>query len=369
MIPVSYIGDLSDYNQFVAFFKAKLKATIECGYIGNRVSVTVRDATGYYGSLSGWRRSKYDEAISVDQPNWQTLSLTDKISAPKEMTDDETRRFLYYAWGWIDRLSQANSKEMLSFIDFFDIKFANILNHGSALYKNVYKMFVNLGYESTRWNHGKLIEATGVKVCPYCNRVFVENVVDGTGSVRGQLDHFYPKERYPYLAISRYNLVPSCGYCNGKSGKGEKDPNNCGLVSPYELKDAQGIKFEATITSGRFLSLDHCAQSVSIKATSQVTGLSENISTFHLEAVYNTHTDYVAEMYFKYCQMKTDAYKTFTKKMLSKAKKGRFAFHGLSMGDWQRIVFGVYSDEKEYCKRPMSKFCMDMFNDFKDKGL
>lgn len=369
MIPISYIGDMSDYNQFVAFFKAKLKTVIERGYIGKRVPVAVSDAIVYYESLSGWRQSKYDEAISVDQPNWLALSLTDKISAPKEMIDDETRLIFYYAWGWIDRLSHADPKEMLSFIDFFEDKFANLLNHGSDLYKNVYKMFVNQGYESKKWNRGKLIEATGVKVCPYCNRVFVENVVDGTGSVRGQLDHFYPKEKYPYLAISRYNLVPSCGYCNGKSGKGEKDPKDCGLVSPFELNNDQGIKFEATITSGRFLSLNHCAQSLSIKAVPQVTELSENISTFHLEAIYNTHTDYVAEMYFKYCQMKTDAYKTFTKKILARARKGRFAFHGFSMEDWQRIVFGVYSDEKDYCKRPMSKFCMDMLKDFKDKGL
>ena len=369
MIPISYISDLSDYNQFVTFFKAKLKATIECGYIGKRENVTVQEAIAYYGSLIGWQRQKYDEAISKDQPGWQMMADTTVILAPKKIYNDQTKRFVRWANYWLDDLCNGVPERLRFYITAFEFKFPEIADHGSTLYDDVKRMFVNQGYESTKWNHGKLIEATGVKVCPYCNRVFVENVVDGTGSVRGQLDHFYPKERYPYLAISRYNLVPSCGYCNGKSGKGEKDPKNCGLISPYELKDTQGIKFDATITSGRFLSLDHCAQSISIQVVTQDARLLENISTFHLESIYDTHTDYVAEMYFKYCQMKTDAYKAFTKKMLSKAKKGRFAFHGLSMGDWQRIVFGVYSDEKEYCKRPMSKFCMDMFKDFKDKGL
>lgn len=28
------------------------------------------------------------------------------------------------------------------------------------------------------------------------------------------LDHFFPKEKYPYLAISFYNLIPICKWCN-----------------------------------------------------------------------------------------------------------------------------------------------------------
>ena len=31
-----------------------------------------------------------------------------------------------------------------------------------------------------------------------------------------ELDHFYPKAKYPYLALSFYNHIPSCSNCNGK---------------------------------------------------------------------------------------------------------------------------------------------------------
>jgi len=30
-----------------------------------------------------------------------------------------------------------------------------------------------------------------------------------------EMDHYYPKADYPYLAISIFNLVPSCPTCNG----------------------------------------------------------------------------------------------------------------------------------------------------------
>jgi len=56
-----------------------------------------------------------------------------------------------------------------------------------------------------------------VKTCPYCNSQYLETRTDyRTGRVYAgmQLDHRLPKEHYPLLALSLYNLVPTCGFCN-----------------------------------------------------------------------------------------------------------------------------------------------------------
>lgn len=370
MIPITYSGDLSDYDYFVSYFKQELKNAFEKGYIGKLVPINVGTANKTYRKLSGWQKKKYDEAIKEKSPSWRKQPASVKISAPKEMICDDALKFFYYAWGWIDRICHANTEELLSFINYFESEFSDIKNQSTPLYHDVKNMFVTHGYRSNVLKKGKLIEATGINVCPYCNRGFVANVVTKKGSVRGQLDHFYPKEKYPYLAVSRYNLVPSCSYCNSSVGKGNKDPKNVGIVSPFDIIDSKGIKFETIITRGTVIDLDHCAESIKIRVAYMGTrNLSKNIEVFNLESLYNSHTDYVAEMYFKYCKIKTRHYKKYVKNIFSKVRKGRFGFKTLTMDDWNRIVFGVYTDDKDFGKRPMSKFCEDIFEDFEKKGL
>lgn len=59
--------------------------------------------------------------------------------------------------------------------------------------------------------------------CPYCNHFPVHVVAlrpNMNPEVRNralhQLDHFYPQSRHPYLAVSFFNLIPSCWTCNGQ---------------------------------------------------------------------------------------------------------------------------------------------------------
>lgn len=56
-----------------------------------------------------------------------------------------------------------------------------------------------------------LINELGLTVCPYCNRNYINNRGD---KFSAQMDHFYSKDEYPWLAVSLYNLIPSCGACN-----------------------------------------------------------------------------------------------------------------------------------------------------------
>lgn len=62
-----------------------------------------------------------------------------------------------------------------------------------------------------------------VNYCPYCNLTEVKFVSTSDGKGIGtthQLDHFFDKARYPLLACSFFNLVPSDATCNGSGNKG-----------------------------------------------------------------------------------------------------------------------------------------------------
>lgn len=83
----------------------------------------------------------------------------------------------------------------------------------------------------------------GLRVCPYCNEQYIAPTLCRNGRVRGDLDHFLPKERYPFFALSIYNLVPCCKFCNS-SLKGTKTFNNTATVTPYEVSYDDCFIFE-----------------------------------------------------------------------------------------------------------------------------
>jgi len=90
----------------------------------------------------------------------------------------------------------------------------------SDRYKLLFYIFVEKGYENF-FSKGKnsygysaydFVLKLGLKTCPYCNRNYT--FVVKKGKLRPEIDHFYPKTIYPYLAVNFFNLIPSCQTCN-----------------------------------------------------------------------------------------------------------------------------------------------------------
>lgn len=106
-----------------------------------------------------------------------------------------------------------------------------------------------------QWGGALLINELNIKVCPYCNRSFLDTYTYlQTGKIisNAQLDHFYCKEQYPYLAVSLYNLIPCCATCNHrKSNNGEN------IIYPYKECFGENAKFSTNfITSSERVSYD-----------------------------------------------------------------------------------------------------------------
>ena len=88
--------------------------------------------------------------------------------------------------------------------------------HAKALYEYVfpYDKFSKLKKTDGHIGICEFVSRLGVKVCPYCNRLFTTTVNTAKVRVRPQLDHFRNKNTYPFLALSVNNLIPTCGVCN-----------------------------------------------------------------------------------------------------------------------------------------------------------
>ena len=91
-----------------------------------------------------------------------------------------------------------------------------------------------------------------LKFCPYCNEIAVPVIVRTNGLTGQQkdmallqLDHFYPRSRFPFLSLSFFNLIPGCSICNGVL-KGEKDFDIDSHFNPFHRRLDDVFRFAIT---------------------------------------------------------------------------------------------------------------------------
>lgn len=255
-------------------------------------------------------------------------------------------------------------------------EFQDLDKQDSSLMQICRVVFISHGYDSSIEKDGykfpkdELIDAVDADVCPYCNRSFIKHVSSNKTDINGgvkvveikaQLDHFYDKDKYPYLAVSRYNLVPCCPTCNGISGKYRDDVAITGIVNPYTLKDANGMSFKIDVGDSGLMSMNRLEKDIKIRIDYPDGSLmSRNVNTFNLQMLYDSHKDYAAELYKIHLFRQTQAYRNFVKALTEDINSG------ISQEDVYRIMTRTYEDEKDFDKRPLAKFSNDILNDLKE---
>lgn len=93
-----------------------------------------------------------------------------------------------------------------------------------------------------------LCSASKARNCPYCNQSYAFTVRSQKKEFRPTLDHFFPQESHPHLALSLYKLVPSCSICNSML-KGRV--NFYKTPHPHPLFDDESIDFSLETTKSR----------------------------------------------------------------------------------------------------------------------
>jgi hypothetical protein len=260
---------------------------------------------------------------------------------------------------------------------------------GQAL-KDIFNYDDFIKKHQKKYNAYRLVEKLGVEACPYCNRQYTITVTedlkteDNAGKkevieqgqiVRPALDHFFPKSYHPYLALSFYNLIPSCTVCNS-SLKRDKEFNIKEHVNPYKegfgadatftyipscYEDLVGMPYnsdtnredEMIIT---FL-LNEYVEKNKEEQAAKIDRIKNNIEVFKLEELYTEHRNYVRELIRKRVISNSSYLKN-----LAKAYDGLFA----SEAELYNIAFGNLKNEEDYLKRPMAKLTHDIV---KELGL
>lgn len=368
MIPIAYTGVISAYDKFCQEFHKKLEKVITQGYIGNRAKTTVKEAKVYYQTLTPEQKSLFDKHVGNGKKDWKVLSDTTNVLAPVEMLDAESMCAIRLYWVLFDEIVNAKDDIMQFLMPYYRLYMIKAKDR-QKVYANLKSLLIDYGYEKQLPKEA-LFRAINARVCPYCNRVFVEAVDGTTKTVKGQLDHFYPKEKYPFLALSKYNLVPSCTYCNGPTGKHNADPRIEHLVNPHFMKDSRGLVFRANVPRRGFLNLKTLEKAIDIELdTSGIPNMDNNIRIFNLDKLYDTHKDYAAEVYYKYMKMKSKAYRDFATRMTRPSRNpARNVVLQIPFNDWLRLILGVYIKTEEQANRPLSKFVADLYDDFRSKG-
>jgi uncharacterized protein (TIGR02646 family) len=220
--------------------------------------------------------------------------------------------------------------------------FINLTHDDNIILKNI---FVSHGYEKglKKWD---FINRIKVGTCPYCNRNYIYTT-SRNKKIKPEIDHFYPKSKYPQLALSYYNLVPSCKSCNGFGAKEEKDPFTEDLINPYLLQTDDFV-FTHKIKNIAIINTLVGKSDVEIHFKSALQG---HLNVFNLKDLYELHHDHALELIIKKRLKYSKKYRDY----LSSYKSLQF-----SKSEIDRMILGNYALEKEQHKRPLSKLYQDI---------
>lgn len=220
-------------------------------------------------------------------------------------------------------------------------------------------MLINM-YERFRTSTSskKLIEKINLKVCPYCNRNYIYNFKrKNSEETTAQLDHYFDKSKYPYLALSIYNLVPSCNVCNQR--KSAKDVLIEPIFNPYQDNLHNHISFKGNkIRSLEVLSskkLDFFSEErmqITIESKTTNNKINEHIKTFNIEKLYEKHKDIVAELFKKRVIYSDEYIDSLFEQYKGTIFKDKY--------ELMRLITCGNVNDNEIHKRPLSKLIKDI---------
>ena len=193
-------------------------------------------------------------------------------------------------------------------------------------------------------NKELIFNLTDDKVCPYCNRTYIEYVKKDSLHTTYELDHYYNKDDFPFLAVSLYNLIPVCPSCNRIKGKKKF------LYYPYDEKNSYGDSRFGYEIKGTDFWTDKDDLDITIDYFNE--GLEKDQKNTYIEELYQTHKD-VAQEIIRKCQYFG---KWYAKSLTTAFPADLFQ----DESEIYRMVFENYLDEEDFGKRPLSKMTRDI---------
>ena len=215
-----------------------------------------------------------------------------------------------------------------------------------------YDSWIDYSEKSTYafYNAYDLANQMDVPTCPYCNRMYTKTVIASKNHkiTRPTFDHWFPKSKFPLLALSFYNLVPCCSVCNsGVKGGGTLELDQC--FHPYIKHVDSDLKIDFKF------SYDHKDySSFKFKIVNNNDFSKKSTEAFKLREIYETHEDEVVDLR-RLRDVYSDKY----------IEKLRSILKGTSISDEEiyRLTFGTHIEEAKFDRRPLSKMKKDILGE------
>lgn len=263
----------------------------------------------------------------------------------------------YFTDDKIEEIIKCKPEDFQSLINEIETKSLNIdiINNafiGDKSNSNGYKKFTTKA--KTQYRAYNLADVLKIDVCPYCNKNYTYTIINKSKQyTRPDFDHFLPKEKYPYFALSFYNLIPSCQICN-RTLKHTKEFTLNTHVHPYQ-DDFNSIK---KFTTTKPLILCNKKEDFEIKFKDKssnkilVEKANKNIEDLALELQYNRHKDIVLEL--------KDRYDLYNDASIQMILKDTNIFKQKSEEYIKSLIMCSDTKDKNINKRPLSKLIKDI---------
>lgn len=199
----------------------------------------------------------------------------------------------------------------------------------------------------------KILHASKVSVCPYCNRQFTTPFfIDEKEKIQADLEHFYPKSKYPLFSLSIMNYIPSCLFCN-RNLKGQKIFDHLYFISndtneKRVFKDEFKNYDQLIGNSKSLISLD--IESLGNNDTLKIIDLYYFNSIYYIDELYNSHNEFLRELK----QKKAIYNKEYMSKIFEKIEVD------LENIDINSFIYGYNGSNEELLKKPLSKLVQDV---------
>jgi len=245
----------------------------------------------------------------------------------------------------IEEIIKATPKELQEIANWF----TNLKDAKKEQFDYIVTLYKNFTSKKKEYDAYDLADKLSVDVCPYCNRNYTFTIKDKDSKcTRPDFDHFYDKKSYPILALSFYNLIPSCRVCN--SGlKGSTPFTLQTHLHPYKDSFNEYAKFFFKVKDSSFY---YSEKGFNIKLNTDDCRTKNIINDFALEILYNKHKDIVLELIQKR-EIYSDSY---IDDLFNQYEGTLFK----NREDLLRLITCGYVEDKNLDKRPLSKLIKDI---------
>jgi hypothetical protein len=212
-----------------------------------------------------------------------------------------------------------------------------------SLIEDIFNYETSFSKKITKYSTYNLAKNLDINTCVYCNRMYTKTVFSPEKITRPEFDHWFSKSKYPLLALSFYNLIPSCHICNS-SLKGATNLHFNDYLHPY-IDDEKIVNNDI-----KFSYYNKTLNSYGFKINTFSNKGKNTIEAFKIKEIYETHEEEIKEL-----RRIRDVYSESYLQKLSTLYKGI-----ISQDEVYRLAFGVYIEEAMFEKRPLSKMKKDI---------